>query len=172
MKRSRLDSGQQGPSYAKRMTRATAGEKEWKWQHYFSQLSEDVLDKIEMDETALFSVTIDKDADVISKTVRSIIPDYARVCDATACVGGNTISFAKVFRNVTSIEMDPGRFEMLKKNVGLTGYANHVTFVNMDFLRFKENMSIYDFIFFDPPYCFRYIIIIDGEVKITKKWLP
>ena len=102
---------------SKRMTRATAGDKEWKWQHYFGQFPQEVLDKIEMDETALFSVTVDKDADVISQIVRSIIPDYALVCDATACVGGNTISFAKVFRHVTSIELDPGRYEMLKKNV-------------------------------------------------------
>ena len=136
---------------SKRMTRATAGNKEWKWKHYFGQFSDDVLDKIEMDETALFSVTIDRDADVISKAVRANIPDYATVCDATACVGGNTISFAKVFRHVTSIEMDPTRFEMLKKNVGLSGYMNHVDFVNMDFLKYKENMPNFDFIFFDPP---------------------
>ena len=137
---------------SKRMTRATAGDKEWKWQHYFGQFPQEVLDKIEMDETALFSVTVDKDADVISQIVRSIIPDYALVCDATACVGGNTISFAKVFRHVTSIELDPGRYEMLKKNVSLSGYGSHVNCVNMNFLNFKDQMTYSDFIFFDPPY--------------------
>ena len=137
---------------SKRMTRATAGDKEWKWQHYFGQFPQEVLDKIEMDETALFSVTVDKDADVISQIVRSIIPDYALVCDATACVGGNTISFAKVFRHVTSIELDPGRYEMLKKNVSLSGYGSHVNCVNMNFLHFKDQMAYSDFIFFDPPY--------------------
>ena len=137
---------------SKRMTRATAGDKEWKWQHYFGQFPQEVLDKIEMDETALFSVTVDKDADVISQIVRSIIPDYALVCDATACVGGNTISFAKVFRHVTSIELDPGRYEMLKKNVSISGYGSHVNCVNMNFLNFKDQMAYSDFIFFDPPY--------------------
>lgn len=156
MKRSGPSYPKEEPPGIKRMTRSTAGEKEWKWQHYFSQLPDEVLDKIEMDETALFSVTIDRDADVISQIVRSLIPDYALVCDATACVGGNTISFAKVFRNVTSIEMDPGRFEMLKKNAGLARVDNHINFVNMDFLRFKETMGTYDFIFFDPPYCTYY----------------
>lgn len=142
------------------MTQETAGEKEWKWDHYFGEVDPSIRGQIEMDDVALFSVTVDKDADTITQCLSEYIPRFAKVCDATACVGGNTMSFAKYFSNVTSVEMDPGRFEMLKKNVSLLGLQDHVEAVNADFLRFKESMPYFDFIFFDPPFCFRFCLLL------------
>lgn len=136
----------------KRMTEATAGEKEWKWKHYFSQLPDTIRSGIEMDETALFSVTVDTDADVITQQLQTFLPVYSKICDATACVGGNTMSFAKVFTDVTSIEMDRGRYEMLNNNIKLLGLQNRVHTINRDFLAYRDKMPYFDFIFFDPPY--------------------
>ena len=151
MKRSAPDSLKIFESAPKKMTEATAGEKEWKWKHYFSQLPDTVRSSIEMDETALFSVTVDTDADIITEQLQRIIPVYAKVCDATACVGGNTMSFAKVFTDVTSVEMDRGRYEMLNNNIKLLGLQERVHTVNRDFLDYRERMPYFDFIFFDPP---------------------
>lgn len=55
MKRSAPDSLNIFESMPKRMTEATAGEKEWKWKHYFSQLPDTIRSGIEMDETALLA---------------------------------------------------------------------------------------------------------------------
>lgn len=152
MKRSAPDSLNIFESMPKRMTEATAGEKEWKWKHYFSQLPDTIRSGIEMDETALFSVTVDTDADVITQQLQTFLPVYSKICDATACVGGNTMSFAKVFTDVTSIEMDRGRYEMLNNNIKLLGLQNRVHTINRDFLAYRDKMPYFDFIFFDPPY--------------------
>lgn len=152
MKRSAPDSLNIFESMPKRMTEATAGEKEWKWKHYFSQLPDTIRSGIEMDETALFSVTVDTDADVITQQLQTFLPVYSKICDATACVGGNTMSFAKVFTDVTSIEMDRGRYEMLNNNIKLLGLQNRVHTINRDFLAYLDKMPYFDFIFFDPPY--------------------
>ena len=107
-----------------------------------------------MDETALFSVTVDKDAAVITQSLRSLLPEFSSICDATACVGGNTMSFAKYFSKVTAVELDPGRCDMLRNNINLCGLQDRVHIVNMDFLLFSETMPYFDFIFFDPPYAY------------------
>lgn len=135
----------------KRMTEDTAGNKSWKWNHYFGQLNPAIRGQIEMDSVSLFSTTIDKDADKITDMILNYIPSFANVCDATACTGGNTMSFAKSFERVTSIEMDPGRCQMLANNVKLVGLGDRVQTVNDDFMHFQKNMPYFDCIFFDPP---------------------
>ena len=171
MKRSAPESSHGRGTNPKRMTQSTAGEKEWKWNHYFGEVDPTIRSQIEMDDVALFSVTVDKDADVITSCLSQYLPRFATICDATACVGGNTMSFAKFFKNVTSVEMDRGRYEMLTKNVTLLGYQNRVHPVNADFLRFKETMPYFDFIFFDPPFVFFGDFIVDGAERIIRIWV-
>ena len=47
-------------------------------------------------------------------------PD-AVVTDATGCVGGNTLSFAKAFRFVYAVELSAQRARMLAHNAGVAG---------------------------------------------------
>ena len=151
MKRSNPNLVGDGDYLKKRLTEATAGDKAWKWKHYFENLDDDTRSKIEMDSEALFSVTRDNDADNITKLISKYLPSIASVCDGTACVGGNTISFAKHFLNVTSVEMNPERCRMLANNVKTVGLDKRVRVVNDDFLHFQNNMPYFDLIFFDPP---------------------
>ena len=150
MKRGSADGKKEEPS-RKIITRANAGDKQWKWDHYLKHFDESVKDKIIMDEVALFSVTPDENADEISVHLKSLLPEFASICDATACVGGNTMSFCKYFRNVTSIEMDEVRFQCLRQNVKVAIPNSNVHFVNMNFIDYQGNMPYFDYIFFDPP---------------------
>lgn len=101
MKRSLPESSTDRDKSRRRMTQETAGEKEWKWDHYFREVDPSIRGQIEMDEVALFSVTVDKMMRIPSRSASvSIFHDSAKVCDATACVGGNTMSFAKLFLEV------------------------------------------------------------------------
>ena len=61
------------------------------------------------------------------------------------------MSFAKVFTDVTSVEMDRCRYEMLNNNIKLLGLQERVHTVNRDFLDYRDRMPYFDFIFFDPP---------------------
>jgi predicted RNA methylase len=53
-----------------------------------------------------------------AKTKR--IPHY-EIVDATACNGGNTLSFTKNFAKVTAVEINPDNFAALRKNMSANG---------------------------------------------------
>ena len=72
------------------------------------------MDKLQYDEEGLYSISRPEDANEISE----IIINYTgnnnlNILDATAGLGGNTISFSKYFKYVKSIELDINRFNLL-----------------------------------------------------------
>jgi hypothetical protein len=84
-------------------------------------LSESALARVKMDRVATTGVTPARIANEMAKTIRKlpgITPDSA-VLDGTACVGGETLALARVFRNVTSVEIDRGRAAMLTSNLAV-----------------------------------------------------
>ena len=144
----------------------TAPDKKFKskFKYYFSSLPKKVYLKLQMDKTASFSVTNLSFADDISRIMLKYgCKKTMEVTDATACVGGNTMSFCKYFEKVNSIEFDSTRFDMLKNNLNLI-YNNPTT--KKDLLTKKTNLKLYnndylnilpeienkDVIFFDPPW--------------------
>ena len=131
--------------------RSANEEKAWKWDHYFGNYPKSIRDNIQMDSVALYSVTVDSAADTITQIISDYLPPFASVCDATACTGGNTFSFGKYFTNVTSVEINKERCEMLQNNVNLLGLSSRVHCLNKDFLNYMKEMPYVDFIFFDPP---------------------
>ena len=48
------------------------------------------------------------------------LPSPFSIIDATACIGGNTLSFAKFFSNVHSIELQDSNFKILEHNVKIS----------------------------------------------------
>lgn len=126
--------------------------------YYFPFYSSEIVGKIKYDETALFSITKQEIADSMTNILRSMphITQESPVLDATACVGGNTISFCKFFDHVTAIELDETRYGFLRNNMELFGYNEHtVTLINcncINFIRNLENRVTYDIMFFDPPW--------------------
>ena len=121
-----------------------------------------------LDEEAAYSVTDQYTAD---KMTRDIIR-YAggsTICDATACIGGNTASFSRAFRRVVAIERDEQRYSYLVHNMNVLR-ASNVTCVCGDALEEVTwvhsvnvpgtsttrcrglDSPLYDVIFIDPPW--------------------
>lgn len=93
------------------------------------------------------------------------------IADAFACLGGNTFSFSQNFNHVTAYEIDPDRFESLRKNVSKYPKKNQ-----------KQNVTVkcqdccaeggildtkYDVVFLDPPWINPKTNIDDGSVFVT-----
>lgn len=124
--------------------------------YYFPDYDPAIVGQMKYDETALFSITKQKIADKMTNILKGLkgITPNSRVLDATSCVGGNTISFSNVFRNVSAIELDETRHSYLKHNLELFGHRNVQTMNtnSIDYLKNLENGLQYEIIFFDPPW--------------------
>lgn len=80
-----------------------------------------------------------------------ISPEDAIITDATAGVGGDTISFAKNFKHVHSIEIDQRRSEYLKNNINVYKLKN-VSIYNNNCLNLLFNFTDHNVVFIDPPW--------------------
>ncbi|GMI35983.1 hypothetical protein TrCOL_g11262 [Triparma columacea] len=145
------------------MTLETApGNLKYKWSFLWKNLDDNAQGKIMMDEVATFSVTESRLADRMSGELLSLpgVTYFSKIVDATACVGGNTISFAKAFKEVVGIEMSEERATMLSNNIDLVRAEmkrkdKHFAGVKViigDSLRVVPTIIDADVIFFDPPW--------------------
>lgn len=112
--------------------------------------------QLKMDEESIYSISIKEDADKISSLIlrhlkRLQLDQFdLSITDATAGIGGNTISFAKIFKHVNGIEMDNTRASYLVHNLGIYD-INNVTVYNDDCLN-QLSLLDHDIVFFDPPW--------------------
>lgn len=72
------------------------------------------------------------------------------VTDATACMGGDTVRFAKYFKTVNAVELIPANFELLTYNCNYFRCDNVILF-NNDYTEIYENL-VQDVIYLDPPW--------------------
>ncbi len=101
------------------------------------------------DQEGLWSITYPKDAEIISNIIKDEIGANSNIFDATAGVGGNTISFGKHFAHVTSVELVESRYQLLKNNISVYKLSN-VNSINGDCLELLAGN--YQGYFFDPPW--------------------
>ena len=66
----------------------------------FSGLDGSVRHSVQLDDVAEYSVTDSVTADTLSALLLAFVGAEATVTDACACVGGNTLSFARHFAHV------------------------------------------------------------------------
>ena len=105
------------------------------------------------DTEGLYSITNYVEANLISDIILSNFNpnNYLKILDGTGGLGGNTISFAKKFKSITSIELNNNRFKMLKNNI--KQYKLNVNLLNINCIDYiKKNLNTYDIYFFDPPW--------------------
>ena len=118
---------------------------------------------LKLDEEAAYSVTDQVTADRMTQDlVRVLGPGVAKsatLCDATACIGGNAMSFARAFKHVVAIESDTTRFAFLQHNLHVLGFHNvhcvhgdSVKEVSWNHSRLRSKAQLYDVIFIDPPW--------------------
>ena len=106
---------------------------------------------MQLDAVAEYSVTDARTADSLSTLLLHFLPPSATVTDACACVGGNTLSFARHFAHVQACELDHVRFTMLNTNLALTGVAPSVSTLLGSYLT-SLHVLRQDAVFIDPPF--------------------
>jgi 16S rRNA G966 N2-methylase RsmD len=122
----------------------------------FPNINENLYCKIMIDTVGIYSITKPYEADKISKIIKSIYQKYINntktitITDATAGVGGNTLSFCKFFDKVNSIEINPHRHIILLNNLKLYENKNYNSY-NMNYLNMYKTIT-QDIIFIDPPW--------------------
>jgi 16S rRNA G966 N2-methylase RsmD len=106
------------------------------------------------DDEALYSTTDQMTADKISQDILKFVPKTATITDATACIGGSSYSFSRIFQNTIAIEIDPCRYSHLIHNFNVLsqhGAINKVTCVYGDALDVCTRLE-QSVIFIDPPW--------------------
>ena len=90
-----------------------------KFEFFFRTFPVELREALQMDEVATFSVTEGSLAETTSKRLLALpgITDASCIVDATACVGGNSMSFIMHFGIVHSIELNKKRCKMLRHNL-------------------------------------------------------
>jgi len=134
----------------------------WKWKYLWGDLHRRARERIQMDEVATFSVTrmnVARDMTDVLKRLPGI-SEKSSIVDCTACVGGNTVAFARYFDHVTAIELDERRCDMLRNNLRVVDderrrtrrFFAKVNVLRGDCLKLCPKLSNQDILFFDPPW--------------------
>ena len=143
-------------------------------EQYFPKLNNINYNNLQIDDEGKYSISLPKSANIISRLIDSYCNNSERnivITDATACVGGNVLSFCKYGFEVNAVEIDKQRFEMLKNNV--IEYNFKVNMINEDYLKIFDKLK-QDVIFVDPPWGgidYKYnddITLMLGNVEIEK----
>jgi 16S rRNA G966 N2-methylase RsmD len=109
---------------------------------------------LKIDKESVHYITIREFAQKITEIIIKHIDmnkNEVVITDATAGVGGDTLSFAKNFNKVYSIEVNKERCGYLQNNVKLYGYEN-VTIFNNDCMNILNTIPDHHIIYIDPPW--------------------
>jgi 16S rRNA G966 N2-methylase RsmD len=113
---------------------------------------------IMMDDVAKYSITLPEKADMISEIIKKNYhlnyqtDDITEltITDAMACVGGNTLSFAKSFKSVNANEINITRYQYLVNNMKEYNMEN-ISFYNGNYLNLINKLKQH-IVFVDPPW--------------------
>jgi hypothetical protein len=83
----------------------------------FSGLPQATIDKIKLDEVAMFSVSARPAAQEMTRLIQAMVGAKAAIIDGTACVGGNAINFAENGHPVIACEISRQRVDLLAHNM-------------------------------------------------------
>eukprot|EP00924_Labyrinthula_sp_SR-Ha-C_P003278 snap_masked-scaffold_15-processed-gene-4.48-mRNA-1 protein AED:1.00 eAED:1.00 QI:0/-1/0/0/-1/1/1/0/318 len=119
-------------------------EKQYKWTVLWPNLDPVIRGNFKLDDISFFSVTDMKSADKMTNIIMQLddVDSCSVVCDATACIGGNSFSFIKTFenKNLVFIELDENRFDLLKHNLEV--FASSFKTETSDTLKSLINLSV------------------------------
>ena len=123
---------------------------------YFPYLFNKQYHSLLIDDTGKFSISCPRDAEFITNiiikaiTKLRMVSNQVIITDATAGVGGNTISFEKHFGKVNAVEVDKVRFDYLVNNMSVYESTSTVC-INEDYTAIHMTLN-QDVVFIDPPW--------------------
>lgn len=117
--------------------------------------NESKINNLKIDEESIHFISVRDAANLISKIIckhlQSLKIKDAIITDATAGVGGNTLSFSHYFSCVNAIEIDSTRCDYLKSNLELYNITNTITY-NEDCTKILDTIGKHNVVFIDPPW--------------------
>lgn len=122
--------------------------------HYlFSQETPEFHEAVQYDEVSLYSATDQLTARATARVLRTLpgVTAASTVTDATACIGGNTLEFARAFAHVHAVELDSMRADMLRHNLAWLRLDAGVTVHDADYCNLHATLR-QDVVFIDPPW--------------------
>lgn len=111
---------------------------------------------LQIDKPSITYISYQRNADYTTQLLLKVLPKDLDpkdliITDGTGGTGGNTLSFAKTFKKVYSIELDSRRAGYLQNNVNVYGF-NNVTVINGDTVDEIKKITDHDIICIDPPW--------------------
>ena len=109
--------------------------------------------KLQVVKSSIYSLSHKDASEYLSQSIKVALNEDTHtltITDATANVGGNTLNFAKHFKEVTAVEIDENAYQALENNIEVAGHKN-VDVICGNYLDMMNNLS-QDVIFFDPPW--------------------
>lgn len=116
-----------------------------------------LYNKLKINWESIMYISIPYNSAQITKIIlnhlfaHKINPANSTITDATAGVGGNSISFAHVFKRVNAIELDETRYNYLANNIVVYG-LNNVKLFNDNCNKIIPQLDNQQCIFMDPPW--------------------
>ena len=135
------------------ITDSDCGDVNYKMTKFPSLPDNKSLDLVKIDEPSCKYISNKKDALSITKIIMKNVKeplDKLTITDATAGVGGNSLSFASKFAHVNSVELDSLRAGYLKSNADTYNFKN-ITVYNNDYTKIYTELK-QDVVFMDPPW--------------------
>jgi hypothetical protein len=111
--------------------------------------------QLNYDTEGLWSITYPSEANIISINILEVIKiidikvEQVKIVDMTAGCGGNTISFCKYFFDVTAIEKNVERFNILSNNIKQYQSSNYTLICGDSKDYIDGDYNVY---FIDPPW--------------------
>ena len=105
---------------------------------------------------ALYSISKPSDANLIVETITDFLRKYkikvsnCTITDATANIGGDTLSFALHFEKVNAVEIDSLNFEALQSNIRAF-FVKNVSLVCDDYTKIYNSLK-QDVVYIDAPW--------------------
>ena len=116
----------------------------------------DKINELKIDNDSIHYISIRDVAENITSIINSHLKELnfnnnnMVITDATAGVGGNTISFCRNFKKVNAIEIDDIRFNYLENNLNVYNFTNFNLY--NDSCLNVLNKIYHDIVFIDPPW--------------------
>ncbi len=116
-----------------------------------------IMNNLQIDNESIHYITPKEKSSLISQiilnhlSILKININNIIITDAMACVGGDTISFAHIFKKVIAIELNKDRVKYLTNNINVYKLKN-VEIFNDDCLKILHNISRHNVVFIDPPW--------------------
>ena len=108
--------------------------------------------KLQISNIGRYSMSKPRSAQIISKIIKKYTHGgEITITDATANMGGNTISFGKYFNKVNAVEILDFHCKILKNNLKQFNLLEKVTVYCNNYLDVMHDLK-QDVIFFDPPW--------------------